>query len=64
MRRTHGRDIESVAELARNVYTWELATGRAGVPKDLPAGVSPTLLAAYTAVSRALLNLDEAITRE
>lgn len=42
----------------------ELAGGRSGVPTDLPAGVSPTQLAAYTAVSRALLNLDEAITRE
>ena len=42
----------------------ELGTGTSEVPKDLPAGVSPTLLAAYTSVSRALLNLDEAITKE
>jgi hypothetical protein len=42
----------------------ELASGRSGVPAALPSGVTPTQLAAYTAVSRALLNLDEAITRE
>jgi hypothetical protein len=33
-------------------------------PSDLLPGISPTLLAAYTVVGRALLNLDEAITRE
>lgn len=42
----------------------ELATGRGLVPKEPPAGATPTQWAAYTAVSRALLNLDEAITRE
>ena len=30
----------------------------------LPAGVSPAQLAAYTVVSRVLLNLDETITKE
>jgi len=33
-------------------------------PKSLPAGVSPAQLAAYTVVSRVLLNLDETITKE
>jgi mono/diheme cytochrome c family protein len=42
----------------------ELATGSADAPKNLPPGTTPTQLAAYTAVSRALLNLDEAITKE
>ena len=42
----------------------ELATGRREAPADLPKGVTPTDLAAYTSVSRALLNLDEAITKE
>jgi hypothetical protein len=42
----------------------EVATGRSEVAKDLPPGTSPTQLAAYTVVSRVLLNLDEAITKE
>lgn len=41
----------------------ELATGRRTVP-ELPAGSTPTQLAAYTVVSRVLLNLDETITKE
>ncbi len=46
------------------VSATELATGRNGTPGELPDGITPTTLAAYTAVSRALLNLDEAITKE
>ncbi|MCW5552963.1 MAG: PSD1 domain-containing protein [Verrucomicrobiae bacterium] len=42
----------------------ELATGRNESPANLPAGVTPTQLAAYTVVSRVLLNLDETITKE
>jgi hypothetical protein len=45
------------------VNTFELATGKNELPK-LPPGVTPTQLAAYTVVSRVLLNLDEAITKE
>jgi len=42
----------------------ELATGRNEVTDQLPAGTTPTQLAAYTVVSRVLLNLDETITKE
>ncbi|MBI2929942.1 MAG: DUF1549 domain-containing protein [Verrucomicrobia bacterium] len=42
----------------------ELGTGTNAPPKALPAGATPTTLAAYAAVSRVLLNLDEAITKE
>jgi hypothetical protein len=42
----------------------ELATGKSDVPAALPKGATPTELAAYTVVSRVLLNLDETITKE
>lgn len=42
----------------------ELGTGKTEVPGNLPPGTTPAQLAAYTAVSRALLNLDETITKE
>jgi hypothetical protein len=42
----------------------ELGTGSSDVPSNLPAGTTPAELAAYTAVCRVLLNLDEAITKE
>ena len=42
----------------------EIATGDSKAPSKLPAGVTPTQLAAYTVVSRVLLNLDETITKE
>ena len=41
----------------------DLATGSDEVP-ELPKGTTPSQLAALTAVSRVLLNLDETITRE
>jgi hypothetical protein len=41
----------------------ELATGTNELPV-LPRGISPAQLAAYTVVSRVLLNLDETITKE
>jgi hypothetical protein len=42
----------------------EIATGKNEPGKDLPKGTTPTQLAAYTVVSRVLLNLDETITKE
>ncbi|MCC6231190.1 MAG: DUF1553 domain-containing protein, partial [Verrucomicrobiales bacterium] len=46
------------------VSAHELGTGKPALPKDLPKGATPAQLATYTAVSRVLLNLDEAITKE
>lgn len=46
------------------VNSFELATGKNEKPDRLPAGTTPTQLAAYTVVSRVLLNLDETITKE
>jgi len=42
----------------------ELATGKNEKPVELPSDATPTQLAAYTVVSRVLLNLDETITKE
>ncbi len=43
---------------------WELAANDATRPPAVPAGTTPAQLAAWTAVSRVLLNLDETITKE
>jgi hypothetical protein len=43
---------------------WELAAADPTQPPELPAGATPAQLAAWTVVSRVLLNLDETITRE
>jgi hypothetical protein len=50
------------AEGRRN--PWDLATADPDHPPVLPKHVNPVQLAAWTSVSRALLNLDETITRE
>jgi hypothetical protein len=42
----------------------EIATGKNELAGALPKGASPTQLAAYTVVSRVLLNLDETFTKE
>jgi hypothetical protein len=43
---------------------WDLAASDPAHPPKLPEGVTARLLAAWTAVSRVLLNLDETITKE
>jgi hypothetical protein len=43
---------------------WELAASDPKNPPTLPDGARPAQLAAWTAVSRVLLNLDETITKE
>jgi hypothetical protein len=43
---------------------WGLAADDPAKPPPLPAGTSATQLAAWTAVARVLLNLDETITKE
>jgi hypothetical protein len=43
---------------------WELAVADPAHPPELPPSVSAPQLAAWTAVSRVLLNLDETITKE
>ena len=42
----------------------EIATGKDEPSSDLPSGCTPTQMAAYTVVSRVILNLDETITKE
>jgi hypothetical protein len=42
----------------------EIASGKSETQKDLPKNATPTQLAAYTVVSRVLLNLDETISKE
>jgi hypothetical protein len=42
----------------------EVAAGTSDIAKDVPKGATPAQLAAYTIVSRALLNLDETISKE
>ncbi|HTM48978.1 MAG TPA: PSD1 and planctomycete cytochrome C domain-containing protein [Bryobacteraceae bacterium] len=43
---------------------WELAASDPAHPPTLPNGATPAQAAAWTAVSRVLLNLDETITKE
>src|SRR5205814_3595953 len=46
------------------VNPWALASAHPNDPPALPKGATPAQAAAWTAVSRVLLNLDETITKE
>jgi hypothetical protein len=46
------------------LHPWEFAADDPQIPPALPEGVSPADVAAWTAVCRVLLNLDETITKE
>jgi len=43
---------------------WELAANDPAHPPQLPKGATPAQAAVWTVVSRALLNLDETISKE
>ena len=43
---------------------WTLAADNPAEPPEPPKGTAPAQLAAWTAVARVLLNLDETITKE
>jgi hypothetical protein len=48
----------------KDAKPWDLAANDPAKPPTLPAGVTAPQLAAWTAVARVLLNLDETITKE
>jgi hypothetical protein len=43
---------------------WDLAANDPAAPPALPHGITPAQAAAWTALSRVILNLDETITKE
>jgi hypothetical protein len=49
---------------AADAKPWDLAADDPASPPPLPEGVTPPQAAAWTAVARVLLNLDETITKE
>jgi mono/diheme cytochrome c family protein len=55
---------ESAKFSAADARPWDLAADDPANPPPLPAGVTPPQAAAWTAVARVLLNLDETITKE
>ena len=57
-------DRQTKAFEAPNAKPWEFAANNDTDRPKLPDGTTPARLAAWTAVSRVLLNLDETITRE
>ena len=62
LRRAERTDRRRLAERATNQRTVDGDDDL--TPTNVPGGAAPTELAAWTAVSRVLLNLDETITKE
>jgi hypothetical protein len=58
----YGKQKERAAEGWLN--PWQIAGGEGAAKPTVPKGATPVELAAWTAVSRVLLNLDETITKE
>ncbi|RPI82037.1 MAG: hypothetical protein EHM42_09930, partial [Planctomycetaceae bacterium] len=57
-------DKETAHFSAAEATPWNLAANDTANPPTLPAGVTPAQAAAWTVVSRVLLNLDETISKE
>jgi hypothetical protein len=55
---------EHLRFLQPDAKPWELAAAEPANPPKLPEGVTPAQAAAWTVLSRVLLNLDETITKE
>jgi hypothetical protein len=57
-----GKQVEKFT--AANAKPWDLAANDPANPPKLADGITPAQAAAWTAVARMLLNLDETITKE
>ena len=57
-------DKEIARFSAEGARPWDLAANDPASPPTLPAGATPPQAAAWTALARVLLNLDETITKE
>jgi hypothetical protein len=57
-------DRQTAKFSAEGSKPWDLASADPASTPTLPAGITPAQAAAWTAVSRVLLNLDETITKE
>ena len=57
-------DRQKVRFRAGDAKPWDLAANDPVKPPELPAGTSPADAAAWTVVSRVLLNMDETMTKE
>ncbi len=55
---------ETAKFTAADAKPWDLAANDPDHPPTLPSGITPPQAAAWTAVARVLLNLDETITKE
>jgi hypothetical protein len=58
------KSLERFLHSQRKRFTADTKAAKQAAPDSLPAGVTPSEGAAWTAVARVLMNLDEFITRE